>query len=90
MGVVPHNPLGPVLLLTCLHLSAVTHGVPILEYPGEAPPAIQRHVHGSPRRQGGYLPIPSGVGLGATVVADGAVAGGYDRVPLRNSDGVAA
>jgi len=87
VGIVPHMPLGPVLLLTCLHLSACTHGVPILEYPGEAPTSIQQHVLGSPRQVGGYLPIPTGVGLGASVVSEDRDWDGFARAPLLNADG---
>lgn len=87
VGVVPHMPLGPVLLMTCLHLSVSTHGVPILEYPGEASAAIQQHVHGSPLAVDGHLPVPTGVGLGASVVSEGTDWHGFARAPLLNADG---
>jgi galactonate dehydratase len=87
VGVVPHMPLGPILLMTCLHLSAVTSGVPILEYPGWPAASIREQVSGSPRQVEGFLPVPTGTGLGAEFVGNGTAAGDFDRRPLHNADG---
>jgi galactonate dehydratase len=87
VGVVPHNPLSPVLLATCLQVSAVTHGVPILEHTGEVPAEVAQGIHGPPPPVRGYLDVPTAPGLGAMVVRESGQPLGYDRAPLVNSDG---
>ncbi len=66
-AVVPHNPLGPVMTAAALQFAAGTQNVPLIEYPYRprlgAAPREDLLVEGF-AREGGYLLVPEGPGLG--------------------------
>jgi galactonate dehydratase len=77
--VVPHNPLGPVSTAACLQLAACIPNFALQEYPlGEDIPPKSDIVTRPLTRDGGYLMIPEGPGIGMDLV-DGAA----ERYPYR-------
>ena len=68
-GVVPHNPLSPLSTVACLHLAAAIPNFAIQEYPlGEEEAPKAEIVSPVPKREGAYLLIPDGPGLGISLV----------------------
>lgn len=79
VGVVPHNPLGPVSTAACLQLAACIPNFALQEYPlGEDRPPKSEIVNAPLRREGGYLLIPDTPGLGIALAEDAAA-----RYPYR-------
>ncbi len=77
--VVPHNPLGPVSTAACLQIAASIPNFALQEYPlGEDVPPKSDIVIRPLTRDGGYLLIPEGPGIGMELV-DGAA----ERYPYR-------
>jgi galactonate dehydratase len=73
VGVVPHNPLGPVSTAACLQLAACIPNFALQEYPlGEDRPPKSEIVTNAPIREGGYLRIPDAPGLGLALAPDAA------------------
>jgi galactonate dehydratase len=71
VGVVPHNPLSPVSTAACLQLAACIPNFALQEYPqGEDRPPKSEIVTRAPVRDGGYLLIPDGPGLGIELAED--------------------
>lgn len=70
-GVVTHNFLGPVLTAAAVHLDVSIPNLLVQEYTtkDESPEAASVFA-GIPERQGGYLPVPEGPGLGIALRAD--------------------
>jgi galactonate dehydratase len=69
--VVPHNPLSPVSTAACLQLAACLPNFALQEYPqGEDRPPKSEIVTRTPVRDGGYLLIPDGPGLGIELAED--------------------
>ena len=79
VGVVPHNPLGPVSTAACLQLAACIPNFALQEYPlGEDAPPKSEIVKQPLRREGGYLIIPTTPGIGIELADDAA-----DRHPYQ-------
>jgi galactonate dehydratase len=79
VGVVPHNPLGPISTAACLQLAASIPNFALQEYPlGEDVPPKSEIVTQPLQREGGYLKIPTGPGIGIELTADAA-----ERFPYR-------
>lgn len=73
VGVVPHNPLGPVSTAACLQLAACIPNFALQEYPlGEDRPPKSEIVKKPLQREGGYLIIPDAPGIGIELVEDAA------------------
>jgi galactonate dehydratase len=73
VGVVPHNPLGPVSTAACLQLAACIPNFALQEYPlGEDVPPKSEMVTSILRREGGYLRIPDAPGIGIELAPDAA------------------
>ena len=73
VGVVPHNPLGPVSTAACLQLAACIPNFALQEYPlGEDVPPKSEMVTPLLQREGGYLRIPTGPGIGMALTPDAA------------------
>jgi galactonate dehydratase len=73
VGVVPHNPLGPVSTAACLQIAACIPNFALQEYPlGEDVPPKSEIVTERLRREGGYLVIPTTPGIGIELAADAA------------------
>ena len=73
VGVVPHNPLGPVSTAACLQLAACIPNFALQEYPlGEAVPPKSEMVKSVLKREGGYLIIPDAPGIGIELAPDAA------------------
>jgi galactonate dehydratase len=73
VGVVPHNPLGPVSTAACLQLAACIPNFALQEYPlGEDVPPKSEMVTPLLQREGGYLRIPTGPGIGMELTPDAA------------------
>ncbi len=71
--VVPHNPLGPVSSAACLQLAACIPNFALQEYPiGEDVPPKSEIVKTPLKREGGYLMIPDGPGIGMELAEDAA------------------
>lgn len=82
VGVVPHNPLGPVSTAACVQLAACIPNFALQEYPlGEDRPPKSEIVTGALKRDGGYLVIPTTPGIGIELADDAA-----ERHPLRPLD----
>lgn len=68
VSVVPHNPLSCVLTAACVHLDAAIHNFAIQEYPRDEDISPKRDLVQEPlQREGGYLRLPTGPGLGITL-----------------------
>jgi galactonate dehydratase len=79
VGVVPHNPLGPVSTAACLQIAACIPNFALQEYPlGEDVPPKSEIVTQRLQRDGAYLRIPDGPGIGIEL-ADGAA----ERFPYK-------
>lgn len=73
VGVVPHNPLGPVSTAACLQIAASIPNFALQEYPlGEDVPPKSEIVKNRLQRDGGYLIIPDSPGIGIELVEDAA------------------
>lgn len=73
VGVVPHNPLGPVSTAAYLQLAACIPNFTLQEYPlGEDTPPKSEIVTRPLRREGGYLLIPTTPGIGIELAEDAA------------------
>jgi len=73
VGVVPHNPLGPVSTAACIQLAACIPNFVLQEYPlGEDVPPKSEMVKSAVRREGGYLVIPDAPGIGIELAEDAA------------------
>jgi galactonate dehydratase len=73
VGVVPHNPLGPVSTAACLQLAACIPNFALQEYPlGEDVPPKSEMVKSILQREGGYLRIPDAPGIGIELTSDAA------------------
>ena len=73
VGVVPHNPLGPVSTAACLQLAACIPNFALQEYPlGENVPPKSEMVKSVLKREGGYLLIPDAPGIGIELTPDAA------------------
>jgi galactonate dehydratase len=73
VGVVPHNPLGPVSTAACLQIAACIPNFALQEYPlGEDVPPKSEIVAQRLQRDGGYLVIPTTPGIGIELAPDAA------------------
>ncbi|MDQ2784557.1 MAG: galactonate dehydratase [Chloroflexota bacterium] len=73
VGVVPHNPLGPVSTAACIQLAACIPNFALQEYPlGEDRPPKTEMVKTTVQREGGYLIIPDVPGIGIELAEDAA------------------
>ena len=73
VGVVPHNPLGPVSTAACIQLAACIPNFALQEYPlGENGPPKTEMVKTTVQREGGYLIIPDAPGIGIELAEDAA------------------
>ncbi|MGN6673894.1 MAG: galactonate dehydratase [Thermomicrobiales bacterium] len=79
VGVVPHNPLGPVSTAACLQLAACIPNFALQEYPlGELEPPKSEIVTPLLQREGGYLIIPTTPGIGIALTP-----GAAERYPYK-------
>lgn len=91
VGLVPHNPMGPVITAASLHVAATSAAFSILEYPEhqagadyfESPPAAEI-VEGFVPPENGFLPIPTAAGLGLRLRPNAAERFPTRRRPLRS------
>ncbi|HEV2072634.1 MAG TPA: galactonate dehydratase [Thermomicrobiales bacterium] len=82
VGVVPHNPLGPVSTAACLQIAACIPNFALQEYPlGEDRPPKSEIVKNRLQRDGGYLTIPDSPGIGIELAEDAA-----ERFPYKPLD----
>jgi galactonate dehydratase len=73
VGVVPHNPLGPVSTAACLQIAACIPNFAVQEYPlGEDVPPKSEIVTQRLQRDGGFLIIPTTPGIGIELAPDAA------------------
>src|SRR3954463_4341341 len=73
VGVVPHNPLGPVSTAACVQIAACIPNFAIQEYPlGEDVPPKSEMGKSAVQREGGYLIIPDASGIGIELAEDAA------------------
>ena len=73
VGVVPHNPLGPVSTAACLQIAASIPNFALQEYPlGEDVPPKSEIVTQRLERDGAYLKIPTAPGIGIELAEDAA------------------
>ena len=71
VGVIPHNPLGPVSTAACLQLAACIPNFAIQEYPlGEHEPPKSEIVKTPLQVEDGFLLIPKGPGIGIELADD--------------------
>lgn len=71
VGVIPHNPLGPVSTAACLQLAACIPNFSIQEYPlGEHEPPKSEIVKTPLQVEDGFLLIPDGPGIGIELADD--------------------
>ena len=71
VGVIPHNPLGPVSTAACLQLAACIPNFTIQEYPlGEREPPKSEIVKTPLQVEDGFLIIPDGPGIGIELADD--------------------
>ena len=69
VGVVPHNPLGPVSTAACVQLAAAIPNFALQEYPLGEDEAPKRDMVVTPLRcEDGYLTLPDGPGIGMELV----------------------
>jgi galactonate dehydratase len=74
VGVVPHNPLGPVSTAACIQLAACIPNFALQEYPlGEGEPPKSEIVTSTLRLEEGFLIIPDTPGIGIELADDAAV-----------------
>lgn len=86
VGLVPHNPMGPVITAASLHVAVASAAFAIQEYPEhlsgvdyfESPPATEIVVGAPTPDRDGYLPVSTAPGLGLTLRPDAA-----ERFPPR-------
>jgi galactonate dehydratase len=65
VGVVPHNPLSPVLTAVCVQICAATHNIAIQEYSGREHEGMKSDIVDEPLAiKDGHLEIPDRPGLG--------------------------
>lgn len=82
VGVIPHNPLGPVSTATCLQLAACIPNFTIQEYPlGESEPPKSEIVKTPLQVEDGFLLIPDRPGIGIELADDA-----LERFPERPRD----
>ncbi|MCC6627566.1 MAG: galactonate dehydratase [Chloroflexi bacterium] len=73
VGVVPHNPLGPVSTAACLQIAACIPNFALQEYPlGEDVPPKSEIVKQRLQRDGAFLVIPTTPGIGIELAPDAA------------------
>lgn len=73
VGVVPHNPLGPVSTAACIQLAACIPNFALQEYPlGENETPKNEIVTSTLKREGGFLIIPDSPGIGIELADDAA------------------
>jgi len=73
VGVVPHNPLGPISTAACLQIAAAIPNFSIQEYPlGELDPPKSEIVNRPLELVKGFLKIPDEPGIGIEIVDDAA------------------
>jgi galactonate dehydratase len=73
VGVVPHNPLGPVSTAACIQLAACIPNFALQEYPlGEDRAPKTEMVKTTVQREGGYLIVPDAPGIGIELAEDAA------------------
>lgn len=90
VGLVPHNPMGPVITAASVHVVATSSSFAIQEYPEhlagadyfESPPA-SAIVDGASPAEAGFLPLPTTPGLGLRLRPDAAERFPARRRPLR-------
>jgi galactonate dehydratase len=71
VGVVPHNPLGPVSTAACVQLAACIPNFALQEYPlGEGEPPKSLMVKQPLRLEEGFLIVPDGPGIGIELAED--------------------
>ena len=71
VGVIPHNPLGPVSTAACLQLAACIPNFAIQEYPlGEHEPPKSEIVKQPLQLENGFLIIPDSPGIGIELADD--------------------
>lgn len=91
VGLVPHNPMGPVITAASLHVAATSASFAIQEYPEHhaganyfgSPPASEI-VEGVGTADAGFLPLPTAPGLGLRLRPDAAERFPARRRPLRS------
>lgn len=82
VGVIPHNPLGPVSTAACLQLAACIPNFTIQEYPlGESEPPKSEIVKTPLQVEDGFLLIPDRPGIGIELADDA-----LERFPERPRD----
>jgi len=65
VGVVPHNPLGPVSTAACIQIAACVPNFALQEYPlGEGEPPKSEIVKEPLKLENGFLIIPDAPGIG--------------------------
>lgn len=73
VGVVPHNPLGPVSTAACIQIAACIPNFAIQEYPlGEDRPPKSEFMTSMVRCEDGFLIIPDAPGIGVEIAPDAA------------------
>ena len=73
VGVVPHNPLGPISTAACLQIAAAIPNFTIQEYPlGEHEPPKSEIVNKPLELREGFLMIPEAPGIGIEITEDAA------------------
>ncbi|MFW6174374.1 MAG: galactonate dehydratase [Chloroflexota bacterium] len=91
VGMVPHNPLGPVATAACVQVDAAVHNVPVQEYPGREDTAPARDMVKAPiPYEDGYLTLPDAPGLGVELDDEGIRSHPpepYARTPVIRPDG---
>ena len=71
VGVVPHNPLGPISTAACLQIAAAIPNFTIQEYPlGEHEPPKSEIVNKPLELREGFLMIPEAPGIGIEITED--------------------